>query len=79
MLALLIEPFNKEGIDITTIPITRDRSLYRLNYRCELHLLGFKKIIYACKGNYTFKICGKKQKASVLTKRAPIENRTMGD
>ena len=60
--------FLKEGIDITVFPITMDSWFVSENLKQELYKLGFKNIIIAGKGNYTFEIKEKKQKASLWKK-----------
>jgi hypothetical protein len=64
MLTLLTEEFKAEGIDITAFPITMDSWFASERLKQQLHALGFKKIIIAGKGNYTFYIDGEKKKAS---------------
>jgi len=78
MLALLKEEFNREGIDITTVPITLDSWFVSIELKKELHELGFKKIIIAGKENYTFKIRGKKQKASDWKKEIQLKAEQWG-
>jgi hypothetical protein len=68
MLKRLKEEFSAMGIDLTALPITLDSWFVSQGLREELHSLGFKKIIIAGKGNYTFTINKKKQKASAWKK-----------
>lgn len=60
----LIDEFEKEGIDITDFPISLDSWYVSNKLKLQLCRLGFKKIVIAGKGNYTFTIDTKKQKAS---------------
>ena len=64
MLKELKEAFKDEGIDITSFPLTLDSWFVSQELRQQLYDLGFKDIIIAGKGNYTFTIDQKKQKAS---------------
>jgi hypothetical protein len=64
MLKELKEAFKDEGIDITSFPLTLDSWFVSQELRQQLYDLGFKNIIIAGKGNYTFTIDQKKQKAS---------------
>ena len=64
MLTVLKEEFNFESIDITKFPITLDSWFVSDELKLELHKLGFKSIIYACKGNYVFKIANQSRQAS---------------
>lgn len=69
MLKDLKEAFEKEDIDITSFPLTLDSWFVSEELRQQLCALGFKKIIVAGKGNYTFTIDNKKQKASQWKKK----------
>lgn len=77
MLTRLKEEFRKEGIDITAYPITLDSWFVSEDLRKKLILLGFKKIILAGKGNYTFNIKtgkeNKKMKASEWKKHFKLK------
>ena len=64
MLSRLKAAFDREGIDLTQIPLTMDSWFVSQPRRERLHRLGFTKIIIAGKSNYTFTIDGKKQDAS---------------
>jgi hypothetical protein len=64
MLTRLAEEFAREGIDITDFPITFDSWFASEDLKKRLRALGFKKIVIAGKGNYTFTIGKTKQKAS---------------
>ena len=64
MLGQLKEEFARYGIDLTTIALTMDSWFVSNPLRQCLYKLGFRKIIIAGKGNYTFTIRGRKQKAS---------------
>jgi hypothetical protein len=68
MLTRLKEEFAKQDIDITQVPLTLDSWFVSEELRQKLHELGFGRIVIAGKGNYTFKIGRKKQKASVWKK-----------
>jgi len=78
MLTLLKEEFNNEGIDITTVPITLDSWFVSIDLKKELQERSFKKIIIAGKGNYTFKISGKKQKAQEWKKELQLKTGEWG-
>ena len=73
MLAQLKEEFMRYDIDITQIPLTLDSWFVSEPLRQCLYELGFTKIIIAGKGNYTFTIEGKKQKASEWKKELVLE------
>jgi hypothetical protein len=64
MLSRLKEAFDREGIDLTKLPLTMDSWFVSQPLRQRLHSLGFTKIIIAGKSNYTFTIHGKHQKTS---------------
>ncbi len=72
MLTRLKDEFNKEGIDLTSFPITLDSWFVSEDLKQKLYKLGFKKIIIAGKGNYTFTINTKKQKASLWKKEITL-------
>lgn len=78
MLTRLKAEFAKEGIDITVFPITLDSWFVSNDLKKKLRLLGFHKIIIAGKGNYTFTIKGKKQKASEWKKEIPLSKDRWG-
>ncbi|MEW5768476.1 MAG: hypothetical protein AB1797_12835 [bacterium] len=78
MLTRLKDEFVKEDIDLTAFPITLDSWFVSEFLKQELHLLGFHKIIIAGKGNYTFTINGKKQKASEWKKEIPLSENQWG-
>lgn len=78
MLKELIDIFETQGIDITAIPITMDSWYVSNNLIKELHELGFTKIIIAGKGNYTFTINKKKQKASLWKKEIQLIDNQWG-
>src|SRR5207249_1554308 len=63
MLTQLKDEFDREGIDITQLPLTLDSAFVSQELRQRLHQLGFTQIIIAGKGNYVFTIHGKKQGA----------------
>jgi hypothetical protein len=60
--------FNREGIDITRIPLTLDSAYVSQELRVRLHEIGFGKIVIAGKGNYVFTIRGRKHDASTWKK-----------
>lgn len=64
MLGQLKEEFARCRIDLTTIALTMDSWFVSDPLRQQLYKLGFRKIIIAGKGNYTFTIKRRKQKAS---------------
>jgi len=68
VLTRLKEEFAKQDIDITQIPVTPDSWFVSEELKQKLHELGFGRTVIAGKGNYTFKIGRKKQKASVWKK-----------
>jgi hypothetical protein len=68
MLQQLKAEFNREGIDITRIPLTLDSAYVSQELRVRLHEIGFGKIVIAGKGNYVFTIRGRKHDASTWKK-----------
>ena len=70
--------FDREGIDITQIPLTMDSWFVSEPLRKRLHRLGFAKIIIAGKSNYVFTIAGKKQEASQWKKDLVLHDPTWG-
>ena len=68
----------REGIDLTTIPLTMDSWFVSQPLRERLLHLGFTKIIIAGKSNYTFTIDGKKQDASQWKKDLVLRHPTWG-
>jgi hypothetical protein len=78
MLATLKEEFELYDIDITQFSITLDSWFVAQQLKQQLHQLGFKKIIIAGKGNYTFKIGSKKQKASQWKKQVKLKTEQWG-
>lgn len=78
MLSCLKEEFSKEGIDLTCFPITLDSWFVSEDLKQKLYKLGFKKIIIAGKGNYTFTINTKKQKASAWKKHITLISNQWG-
>ena len=78
MLKELKEAFKQEGIDITAFPITLDSWFVSQELKEQLYLLGFKKIVLAGKGNYTFTIEQKKQKASEWKKTIKLVKNQWG-
>src|SRR6266568_5178299 len=54
MLTQLKDEFDREGIDITQLPLTMDSAFVSQELRQRLHQLGFTQIIIAGKGNYVF-------------------------
>ena len=78
MLTRLKAAFDREGIDITQIPLTMDSWFVSEPLRKRLHRLGFAKIIIAGKSNYVFTIAGKKQEASQWKKDLVLHDLTWG-
>src|SRR6267142_3407743 len=78
MLSRLKAAFEREGIDLTQLPITMDSWFVSQPLRQRLHGLGFTKIIIAGKSNYTFTIDGKKQDASQWKKALVLHDPTWG-
>ncbi len=78
MLSRLKAEFDREGIDLTQIPLTMDSWFVSQPLRDRLHRLGFTKIIIAGKSNYTFTIDGKKQDASQWKKDLLLHDPTWG-
>jgi hypothetical protein len=78
MLSRLKTEFDREGIDLTQIPLTMDSWFVSQPLRERLHHLGFTKIIIAGKSNYTFTIAGKKQDASQWKKGMVLHDPTWG-
>jgi hypothetical protein len=73
MLKQLKVEFDREGIDITQLPLTLDSAYVSQELRDRLHQLGFTKIIIAGKGNYVFTIEGQKWDASTWKKVLVLE------
>jgi len=78
MLQQLKVEFEREGIDITHLPLTLDSGYVSQELRERLHQLGFAKIIIAGKGNYVFTIDGKKWDASTWKKILVLEKPKWG-
>jgi Transposase DDE domain len=78
MLSRLKAAFEREGIDLTKIPLTMDSWFVSQPLRQRLHDLGFTKIIIAGKSNYTFTIDGHKQDASQWKKALVLHEPTWG-
>jgi Transposase DDE domain len=78
MLVRLKAEFHREGIDLTTIPLTMDSWFVSQPLRQRLHGLGFTKIIIAGKSNYTFTIDGKTQKTSQWKKELVLHEPAWG-
>lgn len=68
MLTRLKAEFEQQGIDLTVFPITLDSWYVSKGLGEELYRLGFRKILLAGKGSYTFTIGQKKQVASAWKK-----------
>jgi Transposase DDE domain len=73
MLTQLKDAFRRYDIDLTQMPLTLDSWFVSQPLRHELYGLGFEKIIIAGKGNYTFTINNRKQKASIWKKALTLE------
>jgi len=78
MLTQLKDDFDREGIDITQLPLTMDSAFVSQELRQRLHQLGFTQIIIAGKGNYVFTIHGKKQAALAWKKALILQTPTWG-
>jgi len=72
MLKVLIEEFEDHDIDLTAFPITMDSWFISNPLNKRLHKLGFEKVLVAGKGNNTFTIGKKKQKASEWKKEIQL-------
>jgi hypothetical protein len=73
MLTQLKDEFARYDMDITEIPLTLDSWVVSEPLRQPLYALGFDKIIIAGKGNSTFTIDNRKQKASAWKKELTLE------
>ena len=73
MLTQLKDEFRRYDIDLTQIPLTLDSWFVSEPLRHDLYALGFENMIIAGKGNYTFTINHRKQKASVWKKELTLE------
>ena len=78
MLKQLKAEFDREGIDITQLPLTLDSGYVSQELRVRLHQVGFSKIIIAGKGNYVFTIDGQKWDASTWKKVLMLEEPKWG-
>jgi hypothetical protein len=78
MLTQLKDECDREGIDITQLPLTMDSAFVSQELRERLHQLGFTHIIIAGKGNYVFTIHGKKQDALAWKKALILQAPTWG-
>jgi hypothetical protein len=78
MLKQLKAEFDREGIDITQLPLTLDSGYVSQELRVRLHQLGFSKIIIAGKGNYVFTIDGQKWDGSTWKKVLMLEEPKWG-
>jgi hypothetical protein len=78
MLKELKDEFEKEGIDITAFPLTLDSWYVSCELKLQLHSLGFKKIVIAGKGNYTFTIDTRRQTASQWKKTLNLVKKQWG-
>ena len=78
MLSRLKAEFDREGIDLTKIPLTMDSWFVSQPLRERLHRFGFTKIIIAGKSNYTFTIAGNKKDASQWKKELVLHDPTWG-
>lgn len=72
MFRQLKEAFAREGVDLTAFPITLDSWFVSQELRHRLQQLGFKKIVLAGKGSYTFTIGAQKHLASAWKKILPM-------
>ncbi len=73
MFGLLIEEFKIHGIDLAAFPVTMDSWFISEPLKNSLYKLGLKKILVAGKGNNTFTIGHKKQKASEWKKEIQLK------
>jgi hypothetical protein len=78
MLTQLKAEFQREGIDITQLPLTLDSGYVSQELRLCLHRIGFRKIIIAGKGNYVFTIKGDKHDASTWKKELVLQDGNWG-
>ena len=78
MLTCLKEEFAKQGIDLTTIPLTMDSWFVSKDLRQALYKLGFTKIIIAGKGNYVLTINEESQPAAVWKKSLELREDEWG-
>jgi hypothetical protein len=78
MLTQLKAEFQREGMDITQLPLTLDSGYVSQELRLCLHQIGFRKIIIAGKGNYVFTIQGKKHDASTWKKELVLQDGNWG-
>jgi hypothetical protein len=78
MLTQLKAEFQREGIDITQLPLTLDSGYVSQELRLRLHRIGFRKIIIAGKGNYVFTIKGEKHDASTWKKELVLQDAKWG-
>jgi hypothetical protein len=78
MLTQLKDEFDREGIDITQLPLTMDSAFVSQELRQRLHQLGFTQIIIAGKGNYVFTLDGQKQQASAWKKDLTLQEPKWG-
>jgi hypothetical protein len=78
MLTQLKDEFDREGIDITQLPLTMDSAFVSQELRQRLHQVGFTQIIIAGQGTYVFTIHGKKQGALAWKKALILQAPTWG-
>lgn len=78
MLSCLKRACAREGIDITTLPLTMDSWFVSQPLRERLHRLGVTKIIIAGKSNSTFTVGKKKQRASAWKKELVLDDPQWG-
>ena len=78
MFSELKEAFEREGVDLTQLPITMDSWFVSEELKQALYELGFTKIIIAGKGNYTFEYRHKQQKASQWKKEVDYQKQQWG-
>ena len=78
MLTQLKAEFQREGIEITQLPLTLDSGYVSQELRLRLHRIGFRKIIIAGKGNYVFTIQGEKHDASTWKKELVLQDAQWG-
>jgi hypothetical protein len=78
MLTRLKEEFDKQDVDITTIPITMDSWYVSEPLKQELHKLGFTNIVVVGKSNYVFNDGSVKKTASQWKKEIEYDSTHWG-
>ena len=78
MLSRLKEEFAREGVDLSTIPLTMDSWFVSEDLKQALYELGFTKIIIAGKGNYVLTINEVSQPAAAWKKSLELREDEWG-